>query len=358
MPVSAPIDTTRRRGTRLRYPLRTFRETLQAAPAQRHEPRISTTRMTLSDQSVQPQVFPIVPLEDYELLDSGGGEKLERWGERVLRRPDPQALWRPRLATARWNQADACFVRESDRGGVWVDARGQQCSPDLRWSCAWMGGRFWIQPTPFKHVGAFPEQASNWRCLLDQAASLGAAPSASSSGQPPETAPRLLNLFGYTGVASVLAARQGYAVTHVDASRSALQWVGDNARASGLHEKAIRWVLDDALGFAQREVRRGSRYAVILLDPPHYGRGPKGQKWRLEDGLAPLLEAAQALLADTGLLILSTYAVGYSPLAFTNLLQEFGPGRVEAGELALQESDSERLLPAGFCARFWKGDLA
>ncbi len=312
--------------------------------------------MKRSDPSVQPQVFPIVNLEDYELLDSGGGEKLERFGERVLRRPDPQALWRPRLPEAQWKAADATFVRESDRGGAWVGPHGRDWPSDQRWTCSWLGGRFWIQPTPFKHVGAFPEQASNWQCLIDLAPRLGAQ--TNGEGQAAEAAPRLLNLFGYTGVASVIAARHGYAVTHVDASRTALQWVGDNARASGLGERAIRWVLDDALAFAQREVRRGSQYAAILLDPPHYGRGPKGQKWRLEAGLAPLLEAVQALLADSGLLILSTYAVGYSPLAFTNLLQEFGPGRVEAGELALREANSERLLPAGFCARFWKGELA
>ena len=304
---------------------------------------------------MQPQVFPIVPLEDYELLDSGGGEKLERWGERMLRRPDPQALWRPKLPEARWQAADGAFVRESDRGGRWVDGRGRVLNKDLRWACRLLGGRFWIQPTPFKHVGAFPEQATNWRCVADLAPRLGAQPAAGSVGGPVEGAPRLLNLFGYTGVASVLAAQAGYAVTHVDASRTALQWVGENARASGLDERAIRWVLDDALAFAQREVRRESRYQVVLLDPPHYGRGPKGQKWRLEEGLAPLLEAARDLLADSGLLILSTYAVGYSPLAFANLLDEFGDGRVEAGELALREVDGGRTLPAGFCARFWKG---
>jgi len=292
---------------------------------------------------VRPQVFPIVPLAEYRLLDSGSGEKLERFGPRTLRRPDPQALWRPRLAERDWNAADARFVRETDRGGHWVDGKGRVLPHELRWKCRLLDGTFWIQPTPFKHVGAFPEQATNWQLLREHAGSFGTP------------APKLLNLFGYTGVASVLASLAGYQVTHVDASKAALSWVADNAEASGLTGQRIRWVLDDALAFAQREVRRGSRYQVILLDPPHYGRGPKGQKWQLEEHLAPLVEAAGQLLAEQALLVLSTYAVGYSPLAFANLFEAFGDGAIEAGELALAESDSPRLLPAGFCARYWKG---
>ncbi len=287
-----------------------------------------------------PQVFPIAPLEDYQLLDSGGGQKLERIGGRVLVRPDPQTLWRPRLAQEQWDQADYRFVRESDRGGHWLDRRGQRTAKDLSWTCKDGDARFIIRPTNFKHVGLFPEQATNWRRVADFASEF--------SGEKP----RLLNLFGYTGAASVLACQAGYDVTHVDASRQALNWVSDNALASGLGERPMRLLLEDALSFVQREARRGSRYNVILLDPPHYGRGPKGQKWQLETGLAPLLESAMSLLEDKALLILSTYAVGYSPLAFANLMGQYGEGTVSAGELALQEQDSKRLLPAGFCAHY------
>ncbi|MEZ6005620.1 MAG: SAM-dependent methyltransferase [Planctomycetota bacterium] len=294
---------------------------------------------------MQPSYFPPVPLPHYSLLDSGDGEKLERVGGKVLRRPDPQALWKPHLSPDHWQGADATFVRESDRGGRWVDRKGKNLPKDKRWQVELMGGRFWVMPTAFKHIGVFPEQASNWQVVADLRADLG-------------DEPKLLNLFGYTGVASVLAAKAGYHVTHVDASRQSIAWMEDNLAASEVPASAVRWVLDDALGFAAREVRRGSRYQVILLDPPHYGRGPKGQKWQLEEGLAPLVQAALELLADPGLLILSTYAVGYSPLAFANMLQAGGTGRIEAGELVLPELGSSRLLPAGFCARFWRGGQA
>ncbi len=287
-----------------------------------------------------PKVFPIAPLEDYRLLDSGGGQKLERFGGRVLVRPDPQTLWRPRLPQERWDQADYRFVRESDRGGHWLDRRGQRTPKDLSWTCKDGAARFIIRPTNFKHVGLFPEQATNWRRVAEFADGL--------SGDKPS----LLNLFGYTGAASILACQAGYDVTHVDASRQALNWVSDNAQASGLGDRPMRLLLEDALAFVQREARRGSRYNVVLLDPPHYGRGPKGQKWQLETGLAPLLESAMSLLEDRALLILSTYAVGYSPLAFANLMGQYGDGTVSAGELALQEDESERLLPAGFCAHY------
>ncbi|MFT4646867.1 MAG: 23S rRNA (cytosine1962-C5)-methyltransferase [Planctomycetota bacterium] len=293
-----------------------------------------------------PQVFPIAPLEDYQLLDSGGGQKLERIGGRVLVRPDPQTLWRPRLAQVVWDQADYRFVRESDRGGHWLDRRGQRTPEDLSWNYQDGAARLIIRPTNFKHVGLFPEQATNWRRVAKFAEEFEGAK------------PRLLNLFGYTGAASILACQAGYEVTHVDASKAALNWVSDNAIASGLGERPMRLLLEDALSFVQREQRRGSRYNVILLDPPHYGRGPKGQKWQLETGLAPLLESAMALLEEQALLILSTYAVGYSPLAFANIMGQFGNGTVSAGELALQEQDSARLLPAGFCAHYQTPDVS
>jgi len=288
---------------------------------------------------MRPALFEPESFPDHELLDSGEGEKLERYGERLLVRPDPQALWRRRVPE-RWREADLVFVRESDRGGRFEARRGGRA--DAEWSVGFDGARFLLRPTPFKHVGLFPEQATNWRWTLARLAERGPRP-------------RLLNLFGYTGAASVLAARQGAEVTHVDASKSVLSWVRDNAALSGLPEDGLRIVLEDALLFARREARRGARYEGILLDPPHYGRGPKGEKWQLETGLAPLLEACAELLAERSFLCLSTYAVGYSPLSLANLLSDLEGGEVEAGELGLTETGAAgpaRVLPCGFCARW------
>jgi 23S rRNA (cytosine1962-C5)-methyltransferase len=287
---------------------------------------------------VQPAVFEPCAFPDHALLDSGAGEKLERFGSVVLVRPDPQALWRRRLATREWKRADLVFVRESDRGGRW-QRPGKRHVPES-WPLEFEGARFWARPTPFKHVGVFPEQAPNWRWML---ARLGAA----------ERGARVLNLFGYTGVASVLARRAGAEVTHVDASRFALSWARENAELSRLGEEGLRWVLEDALAFARREARRGARYTGILLDPPHHGRGPRGEKWQLETGLVPLLDACRRLLAEESFLVLSSYAVGYTALSFRNLLAELEGGTVEAGELVLREQgDGGRDLPCGFTARW------
>jgi 23S rRNA (cytosine1962-C5)-methyltransferase len=291
-------------------------------------------------RAVRPVCFEPASFPDHALLDSGGSEKLERFGELVLARPDPQALWRRRLEAPAWSNADLTFVRESDRGGRWEP----RTHPALKegWVIAFDEARLRIRPTPFKHVGLFPEQAANWRWMRPRLAALGPRP-------------RLLNLFGYTGAASVLAARWGADVTHVDASKTVLAWTQENAHLSGLPEGALRLVLDDALSYARREARRGARYHGILLDPPHHGRGPRGEKWQLELGLAPLIEACGELLSDRAFLVLSCYAVGYSPLAFVNLLAELEGGDMEAGELVLPEADGERLLPCGFCARWQRG---
>ena len=295
---------------------------------------------------MQPAVFEPCPFPDHALLDSGEGEKLERFGEVVLVRPDPQALWRRRLEARAWKRADLVFVRESDRGGRWqVPAKGRV--PD-GWPLGFDGARFWARPTPFKHVGVFPEQAPNWRWMLEKLEAAG------------ENA-RVLNLFGYTGVASLLARGAGAEVTHVDASRLALTWARENAELSGLGEAGFHWVLEDALAFARRAARRGTRYTGILLDPPHYGRGPKGQKWQLETGLVPLLKACRELLEERAFLVLSSYAVGYTALSFWNLLAQLEGGgvrgsAVEAGELVLREEGADgRMLPCGFCARWSRG---
>jgi len=287
---------------------------------------------------VEPAVFVPCPFPDHALLDSGECAKLERFGEVVLVRPDPQALWRRRLAAREWKRADLVFVRESDRGGRWQGAK-ERAVPD-GWPLAFEGARFWARPTPFKHVGVFPEQAPNWRWMLTKLRAAG-------------DGAQVLNLFGYTGVASLLARRAGAVVTHVDASRLALSWARENAQLSELGEEGLRWVLEDALVFARRAARRGARYTGILLDPPHYGRGPKGEKWQLESSLVPLLDACKELLAERSFLVLSSYAVGTTALTFWNLLQEFEGGAVEAGELVLcEEGAGGRMLPCGFTARW------
>lgn len=280
--------------------------------------------------------------KDYALLDSGGGEKLERFGSWTVRRPDPQALWRPRLPQAEWLAADWSFVRESDRGGRWENRNASRPKPE--WELGWGDARFALKLTPFKHVGLFPEQAANWAWVQERNPS-------------PGTQKTMLNLFGYTGAASILAAQAGWQVTHVDAAKPSLNWASENARLSQLPERAIRWICDDAAAFAAREARRGRRYDAILLDPPHYGRGPKGEKWQFERDIAGLLESCRQLLSpeEGSFLTLSTYAIGYSPIAFENMLAEFGKGSIESGELALPEGDGSRLLPCGFCARFVRG---
>ena len=295
---------------------------------------------------VHTEIFEQPLFEDYELLDSGNGRKLERFGKRVLDRPDPQALWEPGEPAA-WAGADLRFERESDRGGRWErPSRSRPGKLEAQWPLSFGEARFHIRPTPFKHVGLFPEQASNWVWTEERLRALGAGSGAER--------PRVLNLFGYTGAGSVLAAQAGAEVTHVDASRTTLAWMRENLELSGLANDAVRIVLEDALRFVRREVRRGSRYAGVLLDPPHYGRGPKGEKWRFEDDIAPLLRETSQLLAEQSFLVLSTYAIGFSPLSLHGLLSELEGGEVRTGELALPHANGSRLLPCGFCARWWR----
>jgi 23S rRNA (cytosine1962-C5)-methyltransferase len=289
-------------------------------------------------------VFPHDPITGYELLDCGHGEKLERVSGLVLRRPDPQAMWRPLLPPEEWDRADLVFERESDRGGRW---RTQGKQVPEHWVLQHGDARLALRPTPFKHIGIFPEQAANWLWTKQQLAAL------------PDQRPKLLNLFAYTGVATVLASQAGAFVTHVDSSKPSLRWAKDNARLSGLGSDAVRWIQDDVLAFVRREVRRGKLYDGILLDPPPYGRGPEGEKWVFEEMIVELLETCRSLLSPgAAFLVLSCYAVGTSPLAFLNMLSDLGPGDVEAGELALPQQGSDRLLPAGLCGRWVRSNGA
>jgi 23S rRNA (cytosine1962-C5)-methyltransferase len=280
---------------------------------------------------------------DYGLVDSGHGRKLERYGRYRFIRPEPQAMWAPRLAE--WD-ADGEFVPGSDEdgGGRW---RFDKPVPPDGWPLAWRDVRFTAQCTPFRHLGFFPDMAPVWSWMRGQLAGKADA--------------RTLNLFGYTGVGSLALSEAG-TVTHVDASKKSVAQARENAALSGMAGRPIRWLVDDAAKFTAREVRRGKRYDGIILDPPKFGRGPDGETWRIEDGLAPLVADCRRLLdADSRFLFLTVYAVRMSSLALAGLLQEaFAdlPGTIEHGDLAVREDEAPggregaRLLPTAIFARW------
>lgn len=275
------------------------------------------------------------PSADFALVDSGHGRKLERCGPYRFIRPEPQALWQPALAD--W-AADGEFTGASDDegGGRWSLAGGL---PE-RWPISQAGVRLWAMPTPFRHLAFFPDMAPHWSAL-----SRVAGPGC-----------RMLNLFGYTGVASLVAAAAGAEVVHVDASRKALQAARANAELSGLADRPIRWIQEDARKFVARERRRGRAYEIILLDPPKYGRGPDGEVWDLFSDLPALVRDCAALLQGSGrLLILTTYAVRLSAIAMANLLAEATAGlagHVQAGEMAITEETRGLILPTAIFARW------
>jgi 23S rRNA (cytosine1962-C5)-methyltransferase len=283
---------------------------------------------------------------DYELLDSGDGEKLERFGPYVFVRPDAQALWPRRLSEREWTFDAAFSGQESEEMGRW---RFIKRVPET-WPIAWDGIAFHARCTPFRHLGLFPEQSVHWRWCRDL---IHARVKKSASDQP-----KVLNLFGYTGVASLVCAKAGAAVTHVDASKKAVGFARENQALAGLDDKPIRWIVDDALKFVEREVRRGNRYDGIILDPPKHGRGPTGEIWKLEEGLGKLLSVCNALLSDDALFLVATvYAVRLSFLALDNSLSAAlgsRPGVRESGEMAIPELGSQRLLPTAIFAR-WSG---
>lgn len=284
--------------------------------------------------------------DDYELIDSGDFEKLERFGRYVTRRPEPQAIWRRSLPEQEWSRrADAWFVRDkkSDERGEW---RLREGMPE-RWQVAYDNGpmhlRMRLGLTSFKHVGIFPEQAENWNFICDNAASL------ITRGNTP---PRVLNLFAYTGGATLAARAAGAEVTHVDSVKQVVSWARENMEASGLD--GVRWIVEDALKFVRREVRRGSLYEGIVLDPPAYGRGPEGEKWVLEEQIGEMLALCAELLRPQGaFFVLNLYSMGLSAmLARTAVRQAFGmPEKEQAGELYFEDG-AKKQLPLGTYYRF------
>jgi 23S rRNA (cytosine1962-C5)-methyltransferase len=273
-------------------------------------------------------------LDDYALLDSGGGRKLERFGELVLDRPEEQAMWSPSLSPGEWARADAVFTGEVDEEGAgrWKRRQGV---PEA-WTCRHGALTFACRFTSFRHVGVFPEQAAHFDYLRSRLAPAGGRPS-------------ILNLFGYTGLASLVAAEAGADVTHVDASKKAIAWARENQALSRLDEKPIRWIVDDAQKFAAREARRGRRYDGILLDPPKYGRGPKGEVWELFAALPEMLAICRDLLKPEGsFLILTAYAIRASFLSLHRLCEETLGANVASGELALREGNGGLLATSLF----------
>ena len=296
-----------------------------------------------------PSLLLTTPWPDYALVDSGAGRKLERYGRFTVVRPEPQCGWAPRLHPAVWDAADALFdpAGEEDEGR-WRFRHAPPDSFPLAWGAVRLKARF----TPFRHLAFFPEQAANW-AWLDAAVRAMAARSA----EPP----KVLNLFGYTGVASLVCSAAGAAVTHVDASKKSVGWARENAELAGLADRPIRWLTEDARQWVKREQRRGARYDGIILDPPKYGRGPEGEVWRLFDDLPELLAGCASLLSDDpGFLLLNAYAERVSGLS---LAHGMAPGlagrggRIDWGELALQEDgDDARAIGLSFFAR-WSADF-
>ena len=280
---------------------------------------------------------------DYEVLDTGDGEKLERWKDVILRRPDPQVIW-PKAKPELWDSADAYYRRSETGGGNWDFFRKL---PE-RWIITLDDLKFYVRPTGFKHTGLFPEQAANWAFMRDRIAR-----SVQQGKQP-----KVLNLFAYTGGATLACAAAGAHVTHVDAAKGMVLWAKENRDLSGIPEERTRFLVEDAQAFVKRELRRGNRYDGVLMDPPSYGRGPNGEVWKLENELYGLVELCAQVLSDAPLFFLiNGYTTGFSASVLGNIAQRCmkGAGTVDAQELALNVT-SGGVLPCGTTAR-WTPDV-
>lgn len=286
--------------------------------------------------------------KDYELLDADGGERLERWGDYILIRPDPQIIWRGERRDAAWQRADGIYRRRGG-GGAWVRAEMPES-----WTIAYGKYTFRIKPMGFKHTGIFPEQAANW----DWASELIRRSIATESERYADGRPSVLNLFAYTGGATVACAEAGASLCHVDASKGMVAAARENMRLSGLENAPCRYIVDDCKKFVEREIRRGRRYDAVIMDPPSYGRGPNGELWKLEECAAELISLVCELLCDEPLFFLiNSYTTGLSPATMGYMLMRSlgkkGQGGIlETGETAIPVRDSGLLLPSGASARF------
>ena len=279
--------------------------------------------------------------KDYELIDCSDGERLERWNNIILIRPDPQVIWKTPKNNPLWKKADAVYHRSKSGGGAWE----VKTKLPPYWSIDYKDLTFNIKTMGFKHTGIFPEQAVNWdeiRTLIREA------------GRPV----KVLNLFAYTGGATVACLKEGASVVHVDASKGMVSWAKENAAASAVSDKSVRWIVDDCIKFVQREIRRGNRYDIIIMDPPSYGRGPGGEVWKLEDEVYNFIELCRRLLYSGSIAVLiNSYTTGLSPSVMQYILgsvvvPRFG-GKVSSSEIGLPVTQSKMILPCGASA-FWK----
>lgn len=277
--------------------------------------------------------------KDYEVLDTSCGEKLERWGDYYLVRPDPQVLWQTPKKLKQWKKPNGHYHRSSRGGGEW-----EFFDLPKTWDIRYKELKFHLQPFSFKHTGVFPEQAVNWDWFSDKIR---------KAGRPV----KVLNLFAYTGGATLAAAAAGASVTHVDASKGMVNWAKENAQASGLKDKPIRWLVDDCVKFVEREIRRGNQYDGIIMDPPSYGRGPKGEIWKIEEKIFPLVQLCTKILSKNPLFFLiNSYTTGLQPAVLSYMLgtemkAKFG-GKVTADEIGLPVSSNGLVLPCGASGRW------
>lgn len=282
--------------------------------------------------------------EDYEVLDTSDGEKLERWGRYILVRPDPQVIWSTPKRSRLWHNYDARYARSNRGGGEWSQHHLPQ-----RWQIHYRELTFHVKPMNFKHTGVFPEQAANWDFIDRQIR---------AAGRPVS----VLNLFAYTGGATLAAAAAGASVCHVDAAKGMVAWARENASSSGLKDAPIRWIIDDCAKFVEREIKRGRRYDAVIMDPPSYGRGPSGEIWKLEKDLYPFLKLVAGVLSDDPLFfIINSYTTGLAPSVLTCLLEsvittKYG-GHTESDELGLPVTDSGLVLPCGATGRWTKVEI-
>ena len=281
--------------------------------------------------------------KDYELIDMGNGEKLERWGDVVLRRPDPQVMWPIKNESGLWKNPNGHYHRSAKGGGHWETKKKYP----QKWTVNYKGLKFNISPTGFKHTGLFPEQAANWDWQMDMI---------KKANRPI----KVLNLFAYTGGATVACAAAGAEVCHVDASKGMVTWAKENLQTSGLGDRKVRFIVDDVVKFVEREIRRGNKYDAIIMDPPSYGRGPKGEVWQIEDKLYGLVELCTKVLSDKTLFFLiNSYTTGLSPIILEHILdatvaRKAKGGHIYAGEIGIPTSRDGKVLPCGIFGR-WEG---
>jgi len=283
---------------------------------------------------------------EYELIDSGEGRRLERYGKYLLDRPDPQIIWKKTLSLDEWEKADAYYKRLSEDRGNWVIKN----KVAERWELTHSGIKFWTKLTPFKHTGIFPEQASQWDYIYEQINNF------KNDSKAQDIQVNVLNLFAYTGIASLFAAKAGANVTHVDSSKPAITWANENRELNGMQSYPIRWIIDDAIKFTSREAKRGMKYEAIIMDPPAYGHGPNGEVWDFNRHFPELLNNCKKIISVNPIFILANaYAISSSSITLANTLSDYFRdlgGNIENGELTLKEKSAGRLLSTGIWARW------